>query len=337
MDGCYCATTGSCIYYWHLASGPSPSNLNFDTHCETNTYNVIFDRSSSGAVTVFEFALTDHFSEASVAVVGLGANATALDLRGGQINLASGAPVPGGGALFAGAAGTIRFQGIYQWQPVSADIIGDQAFDLGTIYNSGAVWGFMTNAAFSTARTWTLPAASAGLPGSRIKITDNVGGITNVNTLTLARAGSDLINGASSLPIIGTYAVCELETDGVSNWTIVSLESAWAAYTFTPASSSGTLTSASGSGRYRQSMRSVICTSYTAITTNGSGSGNIHAPLPYLPAQRSKGIGNESAVSGASLYGQVIASTAYMTILTYNDGYPGADGANIGVYVEYEI
>lgn len=76
-----------------------------------------------------------------------------------------------------------------------------------------------TNAAFTTARTWTLPAASATGASLTIEIADMFGGVTNVNTLTILRAGSDTINGGTSVAISATNGAYLCSSDGVSRWT----------------------------------------------------------------------------------------------------------------------
>jgi hypothetical protein len=80
----------------------------------------------------------------------------------------------------------------------------------------------ITSAAFTAPRTWTLPAANAVAAGRRVRAIDAAGGVTATNTLTIARAGADTINGAStSFTINKAYGWVELESDGTSKWTIV--------------------------------------------------------------------------------------------------------------------
>src|SRR5215471_4251577 len=54
-----------------------------------------------------------------------------------------------------------------------------------------------TSVAFNAAHTWTLPSAASYGPGRILRVVDILGTITGTNTLTLARAGSDTINGAT--------------------------------------------------------------------------------------------------------------------------------------------
>ncbi len=72
----------------------------------------------------------------------------------------------------------------------------------------------------SASRTLTLPAANSVNAGYSIIIVDESGSITSSHTLSIARAGSDLINGAStSIVIASAYGGRVLVSDGVSNWT----------------------------------------------------------------------------------------------------------------------
>ena len=80
------------------------------------------------------------------------------------------------------------------------------------------------NAAFTASRTFTYPAANSVNAGTALVVLDEIGTVNSTNTLTLARAGSDSINGLASLvmtqPNVGVYAV----SDGTSKWTIATVD-----------------------------------------------------------------------------------------------------------------
>lgn len=76
-----------------------------------------------------------------------------------------------------------------------------------------------TNAAFTASRTWTLPAANAVNAGQRLIVADFQGTVTNVNTLVIARAGADTINGGTSVTISAANGAFEFISDGTSKWT----------------------------------------------------------------------------------------------------------------------
>jgi hypothetical protein len=77
-----------------------------------------------------------------------------------------------------------------------------------------------TSAALTSPRTWTLPAASAVNAGQELTVTDLFGGVTSTNTLTVARAGSDTIAGATSIALNAPFAGVVLVSDGSSKWSV---------------------------------------------------------------------------------------------------------------------
>lgn len=80
-----------------------------------------------------------------------------------------------------------------------------------------------TTTAMSAGRIWTLCAASALNAGRGLLIID-LNGVTGTQTLSIARAGSDTINGAStSLTIATAYSGWLLTSDGSSKWNAVYL------------------------------------------------------------------------------------------------------------------
>ncbi len=69
-------------------------------------------------------------------------------------------------------------------------------------------------------RTWTLPAANAVQAGWELVVVDEVAGITGGFALTVAAAGSDTINGASSLALARPRGALRLISDGASRWSL---------------------------------------------------------------------------------------------------------------------
>ncbi|UQS95234.1 tail spike protein [Pseudanabaena phage Pam5] len=78
-------------------------------------------------------------------------------------------------------------------------------------------------ASLTTARTWSLPAASTVTGGIRIAVYDEAGGITSTNTLTVGVTGSDTIDGASTFVLNNAYAGAEFRSDGISKWTVAQI------------------------------------------------------------------------------------------------------------------
>jgi hypothetical protein len=80
----------------------------------------------------------------------------------------------------------------------------------------------VTSVAFTLPRTWTLPAANAIPAGTRLVIIDEIRTVTATNTLTVARAGSDTIEGGTaSIVLASGGASVGLISDGVSKWSII--------------------------------------------------------------------------------------------------------------------
>lgn len=75
-----------------------------------------------------------------------------------------------------------------------------------------------TSVIFTSPRAVVLPLADSVNEGHEIVIADGVGAINGVNTLTINRAGSDLINGATSEVIAAPFGMRRLISDGVSSW-----------------------------------------------------------------------------------------------------------------------
>lgn len=73
--------------------------------------------------------------------------------------------------------------------------------------------------AFTAPRTWTLPAANGLNAGEGLWITDEIGGLSGTNTLTILAAGTDTINGAASKVFTTPYTGVVLESDGGGRWT----------------------------------------------------------------------------------------------------------------------
>lgn len=91
---------------------------------------------------------------------------------------------------------------------------GDTNFTFGTGKNIAAL-----TVAYTAPRTVTLPAANSFSAGERIYFIDTIGGITYTNTATFTRAGSDTINGATTIVGNSTNGVYEFVSDGSSKWT----------------------------------------------------------------------------------------------------------------------
>lgn len=78
--------------------------------------------------------------------------------------------------------------------------------------------------ALTAARVVTLPAAAAYPTGTRLMIVDESGACSSSRTITVGRAGSDTIDGATSFVINAAYGGLEIQSNGSNAWTILSPE-----------------------------------------------------------------------------------------------------------------
>jgi hypothetical protein len=75
--------------------------------------------------------------------------------------------------------------------------------------------------AITAARVVNLPAASAYPTGTTLTVIDESGSCAATTTITLARAGSDTIDGATNAVISSAYGYLALQGNGSSKWTII--------------------------------------------------------------------------------------------------------------------
>jgi hypothetical protein len=75
--------------------------------------------------------------------------------------------------------------------------------------------------ALSAARVVTLPSAALYPVGAELTVADESGACSLANTITIARAGSDTINGGASSVLSSAFAFVTLESNGVNAWTVV--------------------------------------------------------------------------------------------------------------------
>lgn len=176
-----------------------------------------------------------------------------------------------------------------------------------------------TNAAFTLARTWTLPAANAVNPGQCVRVFDFQGTVTATNTLSIARAGSDTINGGTSVLInvaYGGYVVC---SDGISKWSAQAIGAQVTSLTRNTNTTSALAITSTYCGQYLERSASGSVMSDT-LSTSGLSPGclitikNVDASAPY-----------EVTVSGGTLDG---VSSGFMTLGYRQSGSIQFDGTN---------
>jgi hypothetical protein len=111
----------------------------------------------------------------------------------------------------------------------------------------------------------------------------------------------------------------------------------WITYTPTVTSGAGSLTTKSAVGRYRRQGKTVDVEIVITITTNGTGSSSIKATVPFTSANFTTVLwAGRILTAGTACTGSVSTSDTLVSIVTYNNTYPGSDGAVIAVSGSYE-
>ena len=136
-------------------------------------------------------------------------------------------------------------------------------------------------ATLTAARVLNLPAANAFPAGTALLFVDEVGGVTSTNTVTATRAGSDTINGGTTMLIDSTYAMAMFITDGSSKWTALvtatTSSGSWVP-TFTGFSANPTGVTA------RYNTIGKLCQCYVYMTSGTSNATTFTMTLPFAAA-----------------------------------------------------
>lgn len=115
---------------------------------------------------------------------------------------------------------------------------------------------------------------------------------------------------------------------------------AWIDYTPTIAATSGTITTASASGRYLRRGNIIFLRLNIVVTTNGTGAGALTATLPVnsVGSIGSMMNGKELALTGKQVAGFIDGGGTSTAAFQFYDGtYPGANGHVITAFGAYEI
>ncbi len=108
--------------------------------------------------------------------------------------------------------------------------------------------------ALTAARIVTLPAAASYPAGQALTIADESGACSAIDTITVSRAGSDTINGATSAVLSTAYGYVAMESNGSNAWTIID-QATFGAYLASPspigatAANTGAFTTLSATGK----------------------------------------------------------------------------------------
>lgn len=102
---------------------------------------------------------------------------------------------------------------------------------------------------------------------------------------------------------------------------------AWTTYTPTITAGSGTFTTVSAAGAYKDLGKTRFINVRITITTNGTAASYIVVPMPSGTAVRECVVhGRESQTTGKGLVGVMSAATANMLVTFYDSTYPGGSG-----------
>jgi hypothetical protein len=109
--------------------------------------------------------------------------------------------------------------------------------------------------------------------------------------------------------------------------------------TWTPvlAASSGSITSYTASGTYTKIGRMVFIHMDATLTNNGTGTGAINVSgLPFTPTENASGGGREVAVVGYWASATLSSGSGTMSLLKYDNTYPGATNHQLRINVSYK-
>lgn len=191
----------------------------------------------------------------------------------------------------------------------------------------------ITDALLRNSAALSVIGRSANSSGDPADIAGTADQVLRVNGAGTTLGFGQVNLGSAANAVTGTLAV------GNGGWG--NAGTAWTTYAPAISASTGTLTSATGSGAYIQIGKTLIIRIRAAITTNGTGAGTVIAALPggmtAIAAQTQALQGFEGAIAGKTITGLVNMSATDVRLRFYDNTYPGANGANIDVNGIIEI
>lgn len=175
---------------------------------------------------------------------------------------------------------------------------------------------------------------SGSISGTSKLIAPSTGG----GTLTLPQ-GADTLMSLASIQTVSAVKTFSADPVIAQFGTASGLGAASSTWSPTVTASTGTITTATGSGRYKVFGKWTAYSAILTITTNGTGAGSILFTLPNTAQVSTNGFsigsGRENVTSG-SMVAVVLNTATQGKVFTYNNTYPGATGAIIYVSGVYE-
>lgn len=164
--------------------------------------------------------------------------------------------------------------------------------------------------------------------------------------VTLRFAGNAVVVESGNVKLAGNVAfnaqadaTLTIESNG-NNWSEVgrSLPNEWVSFTPALSATSGTLTTAAATGKYRRDGSLVTLVIKASITTNGTATGGLLATMPTPVAAGIEAVGNGKMVSGGDQTLSAVAGplSNQMTIVDDDGAYPGADSRVLVVTICYQ-
>lgn len=178
-----------------------------------------------------------------------------------------------------------------------------------------------TTTTLTSARTWTLPAANAVNAGQYLLVADYAGAINGANTLAVARAGSDTINGGTGITITAVNGAYLFVSDGISKWTGQSLGAASAggvsSVTCGTGLSGGTITTSG-----------TCAVNYANSSDYYAGTSSILAISPSIiyPSEVTITYGATTTFNFATFINAVVTLTGNITTQTFSGVQAGKSG-----------
>lgn len=241
-----------------------------------------------------------------------------------------------GGAVPSGGGGTVT--SVAMSVPAGMSVSGSPVTSTGTL----AVTGFPNLAFASKTANYTLTATDqvilASASGGAFTLTlpaasSNSGKVfylkktdSTTNAVTISRAGSDTIEGATTTTLNTQYEILTLVSDGVSVWNILSRDYSRGLKTYTATLTgttvAGSVTYTANTCEYRRNGDSIDVSGYIQFNTvTTSPTGSMAISLPSGLTRSTSNLGSAAgSMRGTGVYFQNSSGTKFSLMVDVNGG-----------------